>query len=140
MNSENSASDSIWRRRLLGIFALLLLGTAGVMFLRSGEDESQFEVMMRASLLRGGLLVAAFWLAFPQLRSLREKLPTRTAVIGTILIGTLVVQPRLIVVVGPLLAVYGLSQSVRWLFTPFPSRQSPSRQSPSPPKAESRRE
>jgi hypothetical protein len=122
MNSEHATTESRWRRRLLGIFALLLLGGAGFLFVGADEGQTQFEKMMMASLLRGGLLVAAFWLAYPQLESLRARLATRTVVIGAVVLGTLVVQPKLFVVVGPLLVLYGISQSVRWLFTPFPNR------------------
>jgi hypothetical protein len=122
MNTASSNLESIWRRRLLGIFAIGLLGSAGYMFLQQ-HDESQFELMLKASLLRGGLLVAAVWLAYPQLASLRSMLPTRTVVIGTLLVGVLVVRPGLFVIVGPLMAIYGVSEFVRWVFQPLPGRR-----------------
>lgn len=122
MNTASSSSEAVWRRRLLGIFAIGLLGSAGYMFLQQ-DDKSQFEVMLQASLLRGGLLVAAVWLAFPQLASLRAMLPTRMVVIGSLLVGVLVVRPGLFVVVGPLMAIYGVSECVRWVFKPLPRRR-----------------
>jgi hypothetical protein len=126
MNTTPPSTEAIWRRRLLGVFALILLGWAAFMFLQA-KDKSQFEVMLQASLLRGGLLVAAVWLAYPQLLGLQAKLPTRTVVIGSLLVGILVVQPKLFVIVGPLLLAYGLAQIVRWVLAPLPQRHSATR-------------
>jgi hypothetical protein len=131
MNTSPPTTEAIWRRRLLGVFALILLGGAAVMFLRQ-EDKSQFEVMLQASLLRGGLLVAAVWLAFPQLMGLQAKLPTRTMVIGSLLVGVVVIRPSLVVIVGPILLAYGIAKCARWVLAPFPQRSSAARSRDAP--------
>jgi hypothetical protein len=73
-----------WRpaihRPTLGIGALLLLAAAGIVFLWSPTDE-----MLFASLLRAGLLMAALWLAYPQLELLRSWL-----LLGLVLVGAVI--------------------------------------------------
>lgn len=84
---EGTSSPSAaarWRpaihRPTLGIGALLLLAAAGVVFLWSPTDE-----MLFASLLRAGLLMAALWLAYPQLEFLRSWL-----LLGVVLVGAVI--------------------------------------------------
>ena len=83
-----------------------------------GHDDNTQWIM--SVCLRVGLLLAAIWLALPQLAQLAQRMPPWLAG-GTLLVGLLVaIRPRLIVYVAPLLAAMAVLQFWGWLFKPLP--------------------
>ena len=109
------------RRHAAGILALLLLATAGYGFARYGlnaEDSSFFW----SSCWRVGLVLGAIWLAFPQLMKLTDTVsPAVLAVVGTIAV-VVVVRPRTIIVLGPILVLLAILQFFGWLLKPPPKK------------------
>jgi len=89
------------RRTLLGILSLALLMGAGGIFLRGLVNE--YPLVFSAS-LRMGLVLGAMWLAYEQVHEIIRRTPPW--VMGGAALGLLiiVVRPRAIVAVGPLLA------------------------------------
>ncbi len=109
------------RRHAAGILAFLLLATAGYGFARYGlnADDSGF---FWSSCWRIGLVLGAVWLAFPQLMRLTEHVsPAVLAVVGTIA-AVVVVRPRTIVVLGPILLLLAILQFFGWLIKPPPKK------------------
>ena len=88
-------------RMLIGIIALALLVTAAVLY---AQGLAEKHVLVLSGCLRMGLVLGAIWLAYDQVRDIARKTPPWVA--GAILICLLVVvvRPRAIFAVGPLLA------------------------------------
>jgi hypothetical protein len=90
--------------------------------------------MMPGVCLRVGLVLGATWLAYPQLSRVAERFPPW--LIGGFLLGALVVliRPRAIFAVLPILAAIAFLQFLGWLFRPLPDARRAGRN-----KAKSRR-
>ncbi|NOY29359.1 MAG: hypothetical protein GXP28_04035 [Planctomycetes bacterium] len=116
------------RRTLLGILALVFLMTAGGIFLRGLAHESTLALSV---CLRMGLVLGAMWLAYEQVHEIIRRTPPW--VMGGAALGLLVVvvRPRAIIAVGPLLvsaaALYGLGKFLK------PVQRSKKKNSPSRP-------
>src|SRR5688572_23554157 len=95
------------RRRLLGIIALLLLVGGSVGMFLTGGSTTQLGLFLGAC-ARSGVVLGALWLAFPQIVDLTDRLPPW--LLGAFLLGGLaiIVRPRNVVLVGPLLIVLGM--------------------------------
>ncbi|MEQ8787275.1 MAG: hypothetical protein RIC55_13300 [Pirellulaceae bacterium] len=106
------------RRHALGIIALLMIITGGVLLLRFGNNNTDWS-MTASILLRAGLTMGAVWLAFPQVASLLTKTPRWLLICSVVGMATLVVRPRAILYVGPVLAALAALQFVGYLFTPL---------------------
>ena len=89
------------RRTLLGILALSFLLTAGGLFFLGFASE--YTLVLSAS-LRMGLVLGALWLAFDQVHEIVRRTPPW--VMGGIALGMIVVvvRPRAILAMAPLLA------------------------------------
>lgn len=89
------------RRTALGILALAFLMAAGGIFLRGLAHEY---TLVLSVCLRMGLVLGAMWLAYEQAHEMIRSTPPW--VMGGAALGLLVivVRPRAIIVVGPLLA------------------------------------
>jgi hypothetical protein len=110
------------RRALLGIFAVvcLVLGAYGVW--TYGTRDSDWSALSSAG-LRAGVLLGSLWLALPQLeRLLRVCPPWLLAVAGACGVAV-VVRPRLLVYLLPLLGVLLVLRFFGWLLQPLPVRK-----------------
>ncbi len=99
------------RRHLLGLFALLFFLTAGVMSWWQPVGGVQRPVMISVS-LRLGTMLAAIWLAYPQLESLAHRISRTALGVGLATLAVLVLRPRAALWIIPLL---GLLACLTWL-------------------------
>ncbi len=107
------------RRILIGITALSFLGAAAALFIRGdGNDENVF---LLSVCMKVGLVLGAMWLAYDQVLKISQRSPPW--LLGIIGVGLLVVviRPRTLVIVAPLLAAIAVLQFVGWLFKPLPN-------------------
>jgi len=88
-------------RLLIGIVALGLLVTAAVLY---AQGLAQENIIVLSGCLRMGLVLGAIWLAYEQVHDIARRTPPW--VLGAIGISLLiiVVRPRAILALGPLLA------------------------------------
>lgn len=106
------------RRILMGILALVFLGAAGAIYLRGVTDENMF---LLSVCQRVGLVLGAMWLAYEQVRKIGQRSPPwLLGCIGLCLL-VLVVRPRAILLVAPLLMLVAALQFFGWLFKPLPN-------------------
>jgi hypothetical protein len=107
------------------MLAILFLAVAvpGVYrFFVHGPSDSDF---LASVCLRVGLTLSAIWLAFPQLDELSRRVPPwLLACVGLGLL-VVVIRPRAILTIGPVLAVIFALQFVGWLFKPLPKKKPP---------------
>lgn len=130
------------RRILMGILALLFLAAAGVVYLRAAPAEDFFlirqvpddEKFWLSVLLRVGLVLGAMWLAYEQVVKIGQRSPPwLLGCIGLCLL-VIVIRPKAILIVVPLLALVALLQFFGWLFKPLPNPRQPGKtQAPPPP-------
>ncbi len=95
-------------RPTVGLVALLLLGTAGTLFLLRPEQQ-----MWIGACLRIGLVMAALWLALPTL----QRFPWYFVLGAVLVVGLLVslTRPRALAVLAAALVVAGwLRRMPRW--------------------------
>lgn len=107
------------QRALLGIFAVLclVLGAYGVSVY--GTRDSDWSALSSAG-LRAGVLLGSLWLALPQLqRLLRVCPPWLLGVAGACGIA-MVIRPRLLVYLIPLLGILLVLRFFGWLLKPLP--------------------
>lgn len=111
------------RRLLLGLFSLLFLaaGIAGLVVY--GTDDSDVSAASSVA-VRAGALLAALWLALPQLTELLRRFPPW--LIGAASVGALVVvvRPRLLIYLLPLFGALLVLRFFGWLLKPLPTRPS----------------
>jgi len=102
------------RRLVLGLFALVMF-VGGVIALVAGRDGGGAAASIA---IRVGVLLGAIWLAMPQLARIFQRIPP--AMLGAIGIGLvmLVMQPRLLAYVLPLLGVLLVVQYFAKMFRP----------------------
>jgi len=107
---------------MLLVFGLLLCALALLLYLFVGQDG---DVLMAVSIcFRAGILLGVIWLAFPQAVQLLSKYPPWVIASTVVTLAVLVVRPKAIIYVLPLLAIVGVVQFVGWIFAP-PPRKSP---------------
>ncbi len=107
------------RRHLLGILSLILLAIAG--YGHFALESTDLDYIWN-SCWRIGLVMGAVWLALPQLLKFTTHVsPVMLALIATIGV-VVVIRPRTIVVLGPLLLVLALLQFFGWLLKPPPKK------------------
>lgn len=107
------------RRRLLGIIAIILLVGGSVGLYLAGGSTTQLGLFLGAC-ARSGALLGALWLAFPQIVELSQRVPPW--LLGSIVVGgiAIMIRPRNIVLVGPLLIVLALMHFLGALFRSKP--------------------
>jgi hypothetical protein len=106
------------RRILIGILALLFLGAAGAIYLRGVTDENMFFLSVCQ---RVGLVLGAMWLSYEQVLKISQRSPPwLLGCIGFALL-VIVIRPKAILIVAPLLALVALLQFFGWLFKPLPN-------------------
>jgi hypothetical protein len=113
---------------------LLFLGLFAVVVFAYGlTDETQF---VASICVRVGLVLCAIWLAYPQLEKITQRVPPW--MLGCIVLGMLIiiVRPRMVIYLAPVLAAIAVLQFVGWLFKPLP-QQKRSKRSQQPPRRDS---
>jgi hypothetical protein len=89
------------RRLLIGIIALGLLTAAGALYAQGLAEKN---VMVLSGCLRMGLVMGAIWLAYDQVHQIIRRTPTWVAGAIGICLLVIVVRPRLVLALAPLLA------------------------------------
>ena len=112
------------RRHALGIFAIAFLVAAGVRLYKIGVDDAQAS-MMTSVFLRVGLVLGAAWLAWPQLKQLAQRVPPWLMAVAFLALIIVMMRPRYILVLAPILAALAVLQFVGWLFRPLPRPNRP---------------
>lgn len=114
------------RRAVLGIFALVCLASGAYGVWTYGTRDSDWSAMSSAG-LRAGVLLASLWLALPQLeRLLRVCPPWMLGLAGACGVAV-VIRPRLLIYLLPLLGVLLVLRFFGWLLQPLPKKKKASR-------------
>ena len=106
------------RRILIGILSLLFLGAAGTIYLRGVTDQNVF---LLSVCQRVGLVLGAMWLAYEQVLKIGQRSPPWLLGCIGLCLAVIVVRPKAILIVGPLLAAVAVLQFFGWLFKPLPN-------------------
>lgn len=119
------------RRVILGIVSLLLIvgGVASLVAMGGGEQERG---MLASAVLRAGVILGAIWLAMPQLERLFQRFPPWLMAGAAIGFVILVVRPRLILYVAPLLVAMAALQWLAGFFRAAPRKPRPPARRPPP--------
>ncbi len=102
----------------MGIIAGVLIVSGFCILAATGISGNDSRVMYASICLRAGFTLGAIWLAFPQVLELLAKFPPWLIGLVVLAVGVLVVRPRMIVVIWPLLLGIAVIQFVGWLFKP----------------------
>ncbi len=114
------------RRILIGILALLFLGAAVALHF-SDNDNS---IYLLSICLKVGLVLGAICFAYDQVLKISQRSPPwLLGIIGVALL-VIVIRPKAIVIVAPLLAGIAVLQFVGWLFKPLPNSRKTKRSTP----------
>ena len=113
------------RRLALGCFSFLFLVAAAVQLYRDGIASAESS-MMASICLRVGLVLGATWLAYPQLRQVGQRVPPWF--LGTVFLALIfvLIKPRAILAIAPILAAIAVLQYLAQLFKPPGPRNRPS--------------
>ena len=107
------------RRHALGILAVLLLVVAVYGWFTFGMKESDASIFFNAC-ERIGLVFGAAWLAYPQLVHVATRTSPRFMLL-MIGIGLIIlVRPRSVIILGPIMLVLAALQFAGWLMKPPP--------------------
>ncbi len=110
------------RRTAVGIIALIMLAIAGYGFVRHGFQGNEYSFFWNSS-LRMGLVLGAAWLALPNLLEQKSDASPLALTLAAVIVIVLVVRPRAIVVLWPILLILGILQFFRWLAKPPPGKK-----------------
>ena len=117
------------RRILLGILSLVFLAASVALYLQGVNDDNIF---LLSVCQRVGIVLGAMWLAYDQMLSLSQRVPPWfLGGVGMCLI-ILVIKPKAIFFVAPLLALVALMQFVAWLIKPLPNPHKAKRKAAKP--------
>lgn len=108
-------------RHLLGVASLLLLVTGSILFFTQSTAAGTFEMFIGAC-IRVGFVLAAVWLAWPQLSRLFSRISPVALGFVLLAVALLAWRPRLIVVIGPILALAGLLHLLGFFTKPAAER------------------
>jgi hypothetical protein len=125
------------RRHAFGLIGILFLALAIVGLVYAGSGGAQ-RSMAASICMRVGLVLGAIWLAYPQLKQIVERVPAWMMVSVGLAVAVLVVRPRAILAIGPVLLVIFVLQFLGWLFRPLPNPKRSTTRKPTP--TESRRD
>ena len=115
-------SASQLRRHSLLLFALLLLVGGGYILAFWGRDESGGS-FSASILLRAGFVLAALWLAFPQVAKIASRCPAWLVGGVALCLAILVAFPKRILLIGPILLAMLVLHGIGWLLKPPPPRK-----------------
>jgi len=106
------------RRTLLGIVSLLFLAASGTIYFQGVTDDNIF---LLSVCQRVGIVLGAMWLAYDQVLKLSRKSPSWMLGCIAACLLVIVVRPKAIFIVAPLLALVMVLQFFGWLFKPLPN-------------------
>lgn len=112
MEDVVTPAGSAVRRHLVGLAGLALLAV-GVYSLIWPPQEASSE-LMQGSCIKAGLVLLAFWLAFPQL----DRLPMWAVVSSTLALLIVAVRPQILLTVVRLAIVLSPLLGILWLLRP----------------------
>ncbi len=101
-----------WRRIILGIIAVVALMVGGLIYVTNPAASQGFAGI----LVRLGLVLGAFWLAWPQMQTLgpSQSLPVVSLFVALLLVA--VIRPRLFFLAFILVVIgFVLNWGLRWL-------------------------
>ncbi|WP_145053362.1 hypothetical protein [Lignipirellula cremea] len=108
------------RRHLIGIIGLAFCLAAAVIWqVYTIPADGQ---MVVNSCLRIGLVMCAIWLAFPQAVEVLSKYPPWVVISSVLSVVVVAANPKLIIVMLPLLMLVGVKMFITWVFTPPPAK------------------
>jgi hypothetical protein len=99
------------RRHLLGLIALSFL-VGGVLLRIYGTSDYAWVA------LRIGMVLAAVWLALPQVIALFSKIPPWVIGVAAVAVLIAALSPRSLLIVIPVLGGIALIQFIGWIFKP----------------------
>ncbi len=125
------------RRILLGILSLVFLGFAGAIYINAAPEKEFFLIrnvaddqkFLLSVFLRVGIVIGAMWLAYDQVVKIGQRSPPWLLGCIALCLVVVVVRPRAILIVAPLLAIVAALQFVGWLFKPLPKPPKQARKS-----------
>ncbi|MHB8970391.1 MAG: hypothetical protein ACYC3X_12630 [Pirellulaceae bacterium] len=107
------------RRHALGILTVLLLIMAVYGWSTYGLNEGQTALFF-SSCWRIGLVFGMAWLAFPQLTKLSTRTSPRFMLLMLAIGMTILVRPKSVILLGPVMLVLAALQFAGWLMKPPP--------------------
>lgn len=109
------------RRLILGILAVVFLAAGAVGLWQYGTDDSGASAAASVA-VRAGALLGALWLALPQLESLFRRFPPWMLGMLAGCALMVVVRPRMLVYVLPLIGILLVLRFFGWLLQPLPMK------------------
>ncbi|MHB0956146.1 MAG: hypothetical protein ACYC6N_14510 [Pirellulaceae bacterium] len=106
------------RRHALGILALLLLATAVYGWFTYGMKESEANVFFSVC-ERIGLVFGVIWIAYPQLIGIASRMSPRFVLLLVTIMLIILVRPRSVIILGPILLLLAALQFAGWLMKPL---------------------
>ncbi|MFV1965433.1 MAG: hypothetical protein ACC628_08430 [Pirellulaceae bacterium] len=116
------------QRHGFGLFGLLFLIAYGVIFFRFGFSDAEVN-MVAGICLRVGLVLCTIWLALPQLKQITQRVPPWMFGCILLALAIVIIRPRYIVALAPVLGAIAVLQFVGWLVKPLPQKRRPRPQS-----------
>ncbi len=105
-------SEINWQRSFLGLIGLVCLAMGLGFYFLGGESPS----LRDGILVRVGLLLCVTWLALPQLKTMKTRIPGYLLVIVLILLIIVAARPKIFPILAGLLAVsLSLSWALKWV-------------------------
>lgn len=106
------------------MIAIAFLAAAGVRLYKIGVGDAE---MFTSVFLRVGLVLGAAWLAWPQLTQLAHRVPPWFLAVAVLGLMVVMMRPRSVLILGPILAALAVLQFFGWLFQPLPRPGRPAR-------------
>ena len=107
------------RRHGFGFFGLLFMVAWAVGIHQAGTSNAEMSLATSVC-LRVGLVLGAIWLAYPQVEELTARVPPWLVGCVLLALGVVIVRPRAIMAVGPILAAIAVLQFLGSAFKPMP--------------------
>lgn len=109
------------QRVALAIIAVLLL-VAGVAlyFSNAGLGWTEF---LGSVLIKVGIVLSLYWLAYDQVMHMLSRSPPWMIGMVLLAVGILVIRPKSLIFIAPVLAMMAAMQFVSWLFKPLPTKK-----------------
>ncbi len=111
------------RRTAVGIIALILLAIAGYGFTQHGFSDGDASFLW-SSCWRIGMVLGAAWLALPKLLEQKTDASPLVLALAGLVGAVIVIRPRAIMFLWPIIIVLAVTHFFRWLIKPPPGAAS----------------